>query len=111
MRVTYTTPNGRLRFELEVSTGEQAFEVVAGIAELFEEPGCGLCDSKRIRHEVREFDGNHYYKLLCTDCGATVDFGQHKDGKGLFLKRRNKDNQPHPNRGWYRYRKDEHNGA
>ena len=101
MKITYTTPNGRLVFETEVVSGKQAFELVAAIQELFEEPECGCCKSVRIRCEVRHVDANAYFKLLCLDCGATLDFGQKKDGKGLFVKRKNEDKQELPNRGWY----------
>jgi hypothetical protein len=102
MKVRYTTENNRLTFELEATTGKQAFEIVAAIQELFEEPACGCCKSAHIRCDVREFDGNSYYKLLCNACGAQLDFGQHKDGKGLFVKRTDKETKkPLPNRGWY----------
>jgi hypothetical protein len=39
MKMSYTTPNGRLTFELEADTGKTAFAIVARIQELFEEPG------------------------------------------------------------------------
>lgn len=104
MKVTYTTPNGRLTFEVEVTTGKQAFEVVAAVQELFEEPNCGACGSEHIRCDTRDFDGNRYYKMVCTDCGAQLDFGQHKDGKGLFVKRSDRETREQlPNRGWYVY--------
>lgn len=104
MKMTYTTANGRLTFELEVATGKTAFEVVAIIQELFEVECCGCCKSKSIRHQVREVQGNKYYKLLCKDCGATLDFGQHRDNKGLFIKWRDKDSrEPLPDGGWYVY--------
>lgn len=102
MKVSYTTANGRLTFEIEVTTGKQAFEVVAAVQELFEEPACGLCKSALIRCDVREFDNNKYFKLVCNACGGQIDLGQHKDGKGLFVKRLDKDTKkPLPNRGWY----------
>jgi hypothetical protein len=42
--------------------------------------------------------------LLCVACGATLDFGQHKQGDTLFPKRFDRDERsPLPNRGWYRY--------
>src|SRR5262249_45445505 len=47
--------------------------------------------------------GNKYFKLFCTDCGATLDFGQHKDAAlGIYAKRKN-DAGKLPNRGWYVY--------
>ncbi len=101
MKMTYKTPNGRLAFEMEVGSGKQAFEIVAAVQELFEEPNCGACESPLIRCDVREFDGNKYFKLVCCDCGAQLDFGQHKDGKGLFVKRRDANKNLLPARGWY----------
>lgn len=101
MKLTYTTPNGRLAFEVDVTTGKQAFEVVAGVQELFEEPACGCCKSANIRCSVRDHDNNKYFSLVCADCGAQLDFGQKKDGKTLFCKRRDENKQAMPNRGWY----------
>lgn len=101
MLVRYTAPNGRLTFEVEVTTAKQAFAVVAAVQELFEEKECGCCQSEHIHCEVRTHDTNEYYKLVCTACGATLDFGQKKDGKGLFVKRKDKDLAALPNRGWY----------
>lgn len=101
MLVRYTTPNGRLTFEIEVTNAKVAFECVAAIQELFEEPNCGACKSEAIRCDVRTIDNNQYFKLLCLGCGATLDFGQKKDGKGLFAKRLDEDKHPLPNRGWY----------
>lgn len=101
MKVTYTTQNGRLTFEMDLANGKLAFEAIAAIQELFEEPCCGLCQSERIRCDTREFDGNKYFKMVCNDCGGQLDFGQHKDGKGLFVKRKDENKQNFPNRGWY----------
>jgi hypothetical protein len=56
-----------------------------------------------LAYEVREFDGNNYYKLVCRDCHATLDFGQRRDGNNLFIKRKDADGNLLPNRGWYRY--------
>lgn len=103
MKVKYVTGNGRLTFEFEAESDRKLFEHLAHIQEVFEEPQCGCCKSQRIRHEVREFDGNSYYKLYCDDCGATLDFGQHKQGGSLFPKRHDKDRHDLPNRGWYVY--------
>jgi hypothetical protein len=103
MKLTYRTPNGRFTFEVEVPTGKAAFECVAAIQELFEIEVCGCCESKHIRHDVREFGGNKYFKMICNVCGAQLDFGQHRDGKGLFVKRRDENKQSLDNGGWYVY--------
>lgn len=105
MKLSYMSPNGRVKFECDVQTGKTAFEVIAAIQELFEEACCGACKSKEIRCDVREFKGNKYYKMVCLACEAQLDFGQNKDGKGMFPKRYDKENRLMPNRGWYIYQR------
>jgi hypothetical protein len=105
VKVTYTTPTNRLTLELDVTTGKQAFEAVAAMQELFEEPCCGKCKSQAIRFECREHDGNKYYKMRCQACYATLDFGQNKDNRGLFAKRKDKDGNWMPDNGWYIYQR------
>jgi hypothetical protein len=109
MKVKYTTPSKRVEIELEVTTGKQAFEFVAAVQELFEEPACGKCKSEILHCVVREIQGNKYFSLSCAQCGAQLDFGQNKDGKGIFVKRYDKDKQPLPNNGWYHW-KTKHQG-
>lgn len=105
MKVTYASASGRLKFEFESENDKKLFSTLAHIQEVFEETSCGCCKSERIRNDVREFDGNFYYKLLCDDCGATMDFGQHKTGDSLFPKRHDKETKELlPNRGWYHYK-------
>lgn len=106
MKVSYTSANCRLTFEFESDNDKTLVTNLAHIQEVFEEQTCGCCKSERIRFDVREFDGNHYYKLFCDECHATLDFGQHKTGNTLFTKRFEKDTRdPLPNRGWYQYKK------
>lgn len=103
MKIRYATSHGRLEFEFDASTTKEAFEWLATIQELFEEGTCGLCSGSNLRYDVREFDGNNYYKLACRDCGATLDFGQRRDGSNLFIKRKDADGNALPSRGWYHY--------
>lgn len=94
MKVRFTTNTGRMTFEFDSQSPKQAFEQVAA---------CGQCDSANIRWDKREYDGNAYYKLTCVDCGAQLDFGQHKSGITLFVKRKDKDNNPIGKNGWYHW--------
>lgn len=103
MKVTYHAMGGALDIEFDAADAKSTFEFVASVQELFNEHECGKCKSQRIRCDVREFDGNRYYKLRCDDCDAVIDFGQHKVGGTLFIKRRDKDNRPLPDSGWYIY--------
>ena len=89
-----------MKFAVVQLQGKQ-YRVEPSIQELFEEPDCGCCQSRNIRCEVRHIDNNSYFKLVCADCTAQLDFGQKKDGKSLFIKRRDENKQPLPDRGWY----------
>ncbi len=102
MKFKYITGNGRIEFELEAATPKAAFEAIAAAQEVFEEADCGCCGSPAIRFEVREFDSNKYFKLVCGACHAQLDFGQNKDTVNIFPKRFDKDTKkPLPHRGWY----------
>lgn len=101
MKVTYTTENERIKFEIEVQTGKAAFECVASIQELFEEPDCGCCKGKNIYLSARGND-KKFYAVRCRDCGAQLDISQTKEGGKLFAKRIDQNsNQAMPNCGWY----------
>lgn len=101
MKVTYRTTNGRLTFEFESDNEKKLFADLSHIQEIFEESSCGCCQSDRIRFEVREFDKNKYYKLVCDQCGATLDFHQRKEGERLYLK---DSDRASSTRGWYRHK-------
>ena len=97
MKLTYTTASGRIIFEGEAQGVKAAFDILATLQELFEEPDCGCCKSKAIAANRRDIDNGCYYSWRCLDCGAQLDIGQKKDGKGMWAKR-----QDHPEtRGWY----------
>ena len=103
MEAQYKTTNGRLTFKVD---GDQKvlFKQVAMIQEIFDaESECGICKSKEIRFRTREVEGNTYYELICTGCGANFSFGQHKQGGTLFPKRKGEDGKPLPNGGWSKW--------
>jgi hypothetical protein len=102
MKIRYTS-GSRLTFESEVPNPKEAVDWIATMQELFEESACGMCGKSNICFDVREYDGNRYYKMRCRDCYATLDFGQKRDGEGLFIKRKDAENNYLPNNGWYKY--------
>jgi len=110
VKITYSSPGGRIKVEHDVSTVKQAFEFLAAIEEIVEVGTCGLCKSAQIRHDVRQFDNNLYFKLVCCHCGGQCDFGQHKDGKNLFRKSRDGNLNRLPAGGWYLYKPQQSNG-
>lgn len=107
MNVTYKTPDGRLSFGFEADSVKGVFQGIAKLQEVFEVADkCGKCGSDRIRFEVREFDGNSYFKFRCDNCTATLDFGQSKNQKDLFPKIKGDAEagyKPLPDGGWYIY--------
>lgn len=47
---------------------------------------CTSCGSDNLFLSYKNPKGNDYYMLECGDCHATANFGQHKDGGGLYWK-------------------------
>ena len=115
MEIQYKTANGRLVFKVTGETPKALFKEIAAIQDLFEaETVCGCCNSTNsdgdafdIKFQLRTAgDRNEYeyYELVCKnpECRARFSFGQSKDQKSLFPKRKD-DNGYFPNRGWARY--------
>ena len=102
MKLKYKV-NDKLEFELEGNGQKEVFKELSTIQEIFAEDSCGVCDKRDIRYIVRNVDGNDFYELRCTDCGAVLAFGQHKKGGTLFPKRKDENNNYLPNRGWHKW--------
>jgi len=108
MDVTYRTADGRLEFRFQAETDKVAFATVASIASIFElDSACGHCGSKAIVPEHRNAGGYEYYSLRCRDCLSQLDFGQLRDGGGLFPKRKDKDGRKLSDGGWHFWQKQE----
>jgi hypothetical protein len=102
MKLNYKVSE-KLSFELEGAGQKEIFKELSAIQEIFGEEVCGLCKSHNIRYVVRNVDGNDYYELRCSDCGAVLAFGQHKKGGTLFPRRKDDDGKWLPNKGWHKY--------
>lgn len=88
MKVHYKTRDNRLVFEVQAETAKELFKGIASIQDIFEaERECGCCHSPNLRYSVRTIEENDYYELICTECNARFQFGQHKKGGTLFPKR------------------------
>jgi hypothetical protein len=99
MRVRYT--RGNLQIEFDAEGPRLAFERLAAVQELFCEPDCGCCKSTDLICTTRDWKDSTIYNLKCVACGAQLDLGQRQADHGLFIKRRDKDKNLLPNRGWY----------
>lgn len=104
MKAHYRTANGRIVFEIEGGNQKELFENIADLQEVFEaDSSCGMCKSQDIHFRVREVKGNKYFEIRCGACNAQFSFGQNKDMKSLFPKRKGEDGNWLPNRGWFKW--------
>lgn len=107
MTAKYLTSNRQLTFEITGATQQDIFNELAAIQEIFDtEPSCGVCNGDKIRYQHRIVQKYHFHELVCRnpECRARFSFGHINDDKGeLFPKRRDKDGNWLPNRGWEKY--------
>jgi hypothetical protein len=92
---------GGITFEVE-GDPKEIFTQLAAVQDVFgaAATGCGGCGCPDVYPVVREYDGNTYYEMRCTQCRCKLSFGQKRDGGGLFIRRKNKDGDWLPNNGW-----------
>ena len=82
---------GNLTVEFDGETQKDIFKQLSSLEEVFGESACGKCESGNLRFVVRENDGNEFYELRCLECGGKLAFGAHKQGGGLFPRRKDAD--------------------
>ena len=102
----FRTKSGQLSFKLTGESVKDIFEDLAEVEEIFDVPMvCGVCENSDVAHRVRENGGNKFYELHCLtpSCRARFSFGQSKDQKSLFPKRKDGDGNWINNGGWERY--------
>ncbi len=101
--VRFSAGNG-FWIEVESEGVKQAVRMMSEYLEVFGVQECGKCRSKSVvcQHS-QDKDGNDYYKMRCVSCGALLDFGQHKSGGTLFVKRKDRDGNWIPDNGWYHW--------
>lgn len=93
-------------FEFDAGSPKEIFDKLALLDSVFTEKTCGCCNSEDIVYVVRPVDNGSYLELRCNKCRAQLSFGQNKDGRGIFVKRWDKDKkEAMPNRGWFIYQK------
>ncbi len=100
MKATYTAFGGRLQCEVQGDSIKEIIKQIGPIAEILDsDTACGCCQSENIHPRCRKAGDYEYFELVCSDCGAQMSFGQAKDMKSLFPKRKG-----HPEtRGWSVY--------
>ena len=102
MKVKYLSVNKRLTLETEGDVKE-VFEQLAVFDEIFNESICPVNESNNIAFRVREIDSNKYYEIYDRDSGHALGFGQTKVGNNLFPRRKDKEGNWLPNKGWTKW--------
>lgn len=108
LEAMYKTANSRITFKVTGESPKALFKEIAELQDIFEvEECCGICGSDfkfkvRITGDRGEYS---YYELACKNptCRAQFSFGQSKDQKTIFPKRKDDDGNWLPNRGWAKY--------
>ena len=100
MKINYTSRSGRVSVELDAETQRDAFQQLSDFQEIFDEVACGKCASENLRFVVRTVDDNQFYEIRCMDCGSRLEFGSMKQGGRLFPRRKDKEGNWLPDRGW-----------
>jgi|TARA_Y100001951_G_C11252419_1_gene247265 hypothetical protein len=103
MKVNYTTSNGKVAAEFESDSQRDLFLQISRFQEVFDEGFCGKCEGANLKYVVRSVEENSYYEIRCQDCGAKLEFGSMKQGGGLFPKRKDKEGNWLPDRGWVKW--------
>ena len=106
IEANYKTSNGRIVFKVTGESEKALWEQIARLEATFgADSKCGCCQSTNIRYGHREVSGGFdYYELQCMDCRARLGFGQSKDTKGLFPKRKDEGGDYLPDNGWSVYK-------
>lgn len=105
MKLTFKSPDGSLTVEAEPKTIKDGFDAIGQIKNLLMPEPCGCCKSKATYPASKTAGGYKFFEWVCPDCGAAMTLGEMKPEKGghLFVKRKDKDGNVLPNKGWSVY--------
>lgn len=103
MQVSFKTPDNAIEFQFDAQSSREAFEKMANISELFPLENCGKCSSSNVKPVVRKTQGYEFFEIRCVDCGHSLSYGQTREDKTLFPKRKDKAGEWLQNRGWQKY--------
>lgn len=97
----YVEPKGsHLIFDFNADGVKNLVEQIAEAQEIFEPGPCGFCDEQHQHLRVRTVEKNDFYEIVCLECQATLPLHQNKDGKGLYIERKDKKGNALPKLGW-----------
>lgn len=101
MKVRYQINS--VQIEVDGKDTKDCFAQLAASVEVFGQQKCGCCGCDVVVPVVRDNQGNTYYEMRCTNCGASLGFGQRKQDGHLYPKRRDKDGGYLDNGGWLKW--------
>ena len=102
MKIKLNLANRGCQLELDVESPKDAVRQLSVYTEILAIGTCGQCGSNEIKFSHRVVDNNDFYGMRCISCQAQLDFGQHKTGDTLFVKR---EKGSKGSDGWYHYEK------
>lgn len=103
MKVRYRLANAEI--EVDGRDTKDTFSQISNAVEVFGQGVCGACGCKDVIPVMREVQGNNFYEMRCTKCGATLSFGQRKQDGALYPRRKGKDGEYLDNYGWVKFAK------
>jgi hypothetical protein len=101
MKVSYNLRNCTV--EADGKDAKDVFSQIAAAVEVFSQNQCQACSSTDVVPCVREVQGNTYYEMRCTNCHATLGFGQRKADGALYPRRKDADGNFVDNYGWKKW--------
>lgn len=93
----------QIAIEINADREVDVFQALSRLQDIFGEKSCGIpnCKSTNIKFQTRQAksqDGKPftYHEMVCLDCGAKLQYGQHNNNMGTLFPKRN----PPETRGW-----------
>jgi late competence protein required for DNA uptake (superfamily II DNA/RNA helicase) len=92
MKAVFSSYNG-LELEIEAPTLQELMQQISQIENAIGYEPCGKCKSGNVFPRHRNADGNDFYELACSDCGAVLQLGTNKEEKTLYKKKMETDSK------------------
>ena len=103
MDAQFKALGGDLAIKIEAGDMQGLIQQLSELLDFFGETQCQACESKNVRPQYRSAKGFDFYSVRCIDCGASLNFGQTKEGHKLFAKRKDDQGEYIGQFGWEKY--------
>ena len=102
---------GKTWVEVDCVSVKDGIQELSQYMEVFVEGMCGVCQSTDVIPNHRTAKGYDFYEMKCLGCGATLSFGQTKEGGRLFPRRRDQEGNELGKQGWHQYQATQADGG